>query len=114
MSATTDLVQRLRGSATRTTNEAADTIEALQAERDALLADAERLRIRGEAYETAYGIAYQATYQSHNGHWDATMRGGLGCRECIKAREARENCDAALRDGLEKLIERAARTGSKP
>jgi hypothetical protein len=42
MSATTDLVQRLRGSATRTTNEAADTIEALQAERDALRADAER------------------------------------------------------------------------
>jgi len=89
--------------------QACDAIEALQAEREALRADAERLRIRGEAYETAYGIAYQATYQSHNGHWDATMRGGLGCRECIKAREARENCDAALRDGLENLIERAAK-----
>ena len=85
----------------------------VNAERDALRADAERLRIRGEAYEAAYGIAYQATYQSHNGHWDKTMQGGSGCPECIRAREARENCDAALRDGLEKLVERAARTGSK-
>ena len=82
-------------------------IAALTAERDALRADAERLRIRGAAYEAAYGIAYQATYQSHNGHWDRTMQGGIGCRECIRAREARENCDKALREGLEAL---AART----
>ena len=83
-------------------------IAALTAERDALRADAERLRIRGAAYEAAYGIAYQATYQSHNGHWDSTMQGGLGCRECIRAREARENCDKALREGLEALAARAS------
>jgi hypothetical protein len=87
--------------------------EMLRAERDALREDAERLRIRGAAYEVAYGIAYQATYQSHNGHWDSTMQGGLGCRECIKAREARENCDAALREGLERLVERAAKDTAK-
>ena len=83
-------------------------IAALTAERDALRADAERLRIRGAAYEAAYGIAYQATYQSHNGHWDRTMQGGIGCRECIRAREARENCDKALREGLEALAARAS------
>ena len=66
-----------------------------------------RLRIRGSAYEAAFGIAYQATYQSHNGHWDSTMQGGAGCRECIRAREARENCDAELRRGLEALAARA-------
>ena len=51
MSATTDLVQRLRdfalegwSVAVATMSEAADTIEALQAERDALRADAERYR----------------------------------------------------------------------
>ena len=51
MSATTDLVQRLRGItleswsvAFETMSEAADAIEALQAERDALLADADRYR----------------------------------------------------------------------
>ena len=72
-----------------------------------------RMTIRAAAYEEAYGIAYKATYQSHNGHWDSTMRGGLGCRECIRAREARENCDAALRSGLDALISRAAvATGS--
>ena len=83
-------------------------VAALTSERDALRADAERLRIRGAAYEAAYGIAYQATYQSHNGHWDSTMQGGLGCRECIRAREARENCDKALREGLDALAARAS------
>jgi len=85
-------------------------LERLIAERDAAVADAERLRIRGAAYEEAYRIAYQATYQPHNGHWDSTMQGGDGCRECIKAREARQACDEALRTGLESLVERAART----
>ena len=86
----------------------AGAFAALTSERDALRADAERLRIRGAAYEAAYGIAYQATYQSHNGHWDSTMQGGIGCRECIRAREARENCDRALREGLEALAARAS------
>lgn len=66
-------------------------------------AELDRLRIRCAAYEEAYGIAYKATYQSHNGHWDSTMRGGAGCPECIRAREARENCDVALRNGLSAL-----------
>lgn len=71
-------------------------------------AEIERLKIRGEAYENAYRIAYQATYQSHSGHWDKTGQHGAGCPECIYAREARENCDAALQNGLQKLAERAA------
>ena len=73
-----------------------------------LQAQVERLTIRGAAYERAFGIAYRATYQSHNGHWDRTMQGGTGCPECIRAREAREDCDAALREGLEQLAARAA------
>lgn len=83
-------------------------LDRLQARVAELEVDAERLRIRGETYERAYGIAYRATYQSHNGHWDSTMRGGLGCRECISAREARENCEAVLREGLQALVDRAA------
>lgn len=67
--------------------------------------DAERLKARSIAYEDAYRIAYRATYQSHNGHWDATMQGGRGCPECIRAREARENCDAILREALDKMID---------
>jgi len=91
-------------------------LTALTAERDALRKDVERLRIRNAAYEEAYGIAYQATFQSHNGHWDATMQGGKGCPECIRAQEARENCNAALRRGLEGLIDAAmsAQAGSSP
>lgn len=82
-------------------------VESQAAEIAKLTAENARLRIRGSAYEAAFGIAYQATYQSHNGHWDSTMRGGAGCRECIRAREARENCDAELRRGLEALAARA-------
>jgi hypothetical protein len=72
-----------------------------------LRAQIERLTIRGEAYENAYRIAYQATYQSHSGHWDKTGGSGAGCPECIRAREARENCDAALKEGLTALAARA-------
>lgn len=81
---------------------------ALRAECDELAAQIERLTIRGAAYEEAYGIAYQATFQSHTGHWDKTGQHGAGCPECIRAHEARENCDKALRDGLAKLVDRAA------
>ena len=55
-------------------------VESQAAEIAKLTAENARLRIRGSAYEAAFGIAYQATYQSHNGHWDSTMRGGAGCR----------------------------------
>ena len=88
-------------------------VERLRAALTLAQVDAERLRIRGATYEEAYGIALQATYQSHNGHWDSTMRGGLGCPECIRAREARENCDAAIRRGLEQLPESAAARSTK-
>ena len=90
---------------------AESAIRALQSRLEAAEAQVERLTIRGTAYENAYRIAYQATYQSHNGHWDATMQGGKGCRECIRAQEARENCDKELRDGLEALAARTAGTG---
>ena len=53
---------------------------------------------RASIFEEAYKIAYQATYQNHDGHWDHTMRGGAGCKECIKAREARNKCDALIND----------------
>jgi hypothetical protein len=72
------------------------------------LREIERLKVRGAAYEEAYGIAHRATYQSHSGHWDKTGQRGAGCPECIRAREARENCDAALKRGLEAMVELAA------
>lgn len=74
-----------------------------------LRAQLARSEIRGAAYEAAYAIAYHATFQSHSGHWDSTGQSGLGCPECIKAREAREHCDKALREGLQQLIDRAER-----
>jgi hypothetical protein len=76
------------------------------ADRQELLAQVERLAITCAAYQNAYRVAYQATFQSHNGHWDKTQRGGEGCPECIRAREARENRDSALREGLQQLIKR--------
>lgn len=79
-----------------------------------LRAQIARLTIRNEAYENAYRIAYQATFQSHTGHWDATGQHGAGCPECIRAREARENCDKALRDGLEKLAKTTPQEAHAP
>ena len=96
---TAEIIRQLR--------EAAAERKALLAEVEALRADAERLRLRGEAYEAAFNIAYRATYQSHNGHWDRTMQGGAGCPECIKAREARAECDTVLREGLQRLADAA-------
>lgn len=92
-----------------TTYEAVETdiVGRYRVERAKMQEEIDRLKIRSEAYENAYRIAYQATYQSHSGHWDKTGQHGAGCPECIRAREARENCDAALREGLDELIERA-------
>lgn len=83
-------------------------VEALCDEVADLRAQIDRITIRSTAYEDAYRIAYAATYQSHTGHWDSTGQHGRGCPECIRAREARENCDAALRDGLARLIDLAS------
>lgn len=84
--------------------DAARRISELETELAEARKEAARLKARSIAYEDAYRVAYLATYQSHNGHWDATMQGGRGCPECIRAREARENCDAILREGLEHLV----------
>lgn len=37
----------------------------------------------------ALKIYREASFQSHNGHWDMTMQHGAGCLECIRARELR-------------------------
>lgn len=66
-----------------------------------------RLQITAETYQTAYARAFKATYQSHNGHWDHTGQHGAGCRECIHAAEARDECKRIISDGLAKLVERA-------
>lgn len=44
----------------------------------------------------ACDIFREASFQSHNGHWDNTMRGGKGCLECIRAKEMREKGDSIL------------------
>lgn len=52
-------------------------------------AEIARLREALELYKNA-------SYQSHNGHWDMTMQGGKGCPECIRARELRVKADEIL------------------
>lgn len=81
--------------------------KAVEEDDASLLAEIARLKIRSEAYEAAYAIAYRGTYQSHNGHWDPTMKHGEGCRECIRSRDVREECDKVIREGQQRLIERA-------
>lgn len=49
-----------------------------------------------ENYKQAYLIMREATYQSHNGHWDSTMQHGAGCPECIRARGLRAKADKIL------------------
>jgi len=70
--------------------------------------EAARLKIHAETYIEAFGIALRATYQSHSGHWDSKGTHGANCPECIRAQEARENCNAAIKRGLGRLAARAA------
>lgn len=63
-------------------------------------ADIIRLLARGAAYEEAFRIAYQATHQSHTGHWDMQGTHGANCPECRRAAEAREECDKVIRNAL--------------
>ena len=100
---TGDLMEQLR-----------NALDAQNAATEELLAQIKRLSIRNEAYENAYRIAYQATFQSHTGHWDATGQHGAGCSECIRAREARENCDKVLREGADALITAAQKGTHEP
>jgi hypothetical protein len=39
--------------------------------------------------KAAWIVMRHATMQSHNGHWDPTMRSGAGCPECIRSRKER-------------------------
>lgn len=41
----------------------------------------------------ALEIYREASFQSHNGHWDMTMQHGAGCPECIRVRELRAKAD---------------------
>lgn len=67
----------------------------------------ERLQLTAETYQEAYARAFKATYQSHNGHWDSTGQSGAGCPECIRASEARQDCQNIIKEGLAKLESRA-------
>lgn len=66
-----------------------ETIAEQRAEIEQLEAKIARLREALELYKNA-------SYQSHNGHWDMTMQGGVGCPECIRARELRVKADEIL------------------
>lgn len=56
----------------------------------------ERLSVEIRQYKEAYKIAYEATYQSHTGHWDKQGTHGANCPECNRARDARKECDDIL------------------
>ncbi len=77
--------------------------ENAEKEKAELRKDVERLRLRNEIFEAAYNRAYKGTYQSHNGHWDREGTGGVNCPECIRANEAREDCQKIIATGLENL-----------
>lgn len=44
----------------------------------------------------AMTIFREASYQSHNGHWDKEGTHGVNCPECIRARALREKAEAIL------------------
>lgn len=75
--------------------------------------NAERLKIRCETYTEAYGVALRATHQSHRGHWDEKGTHGANCPECIRAQEARDNCQAIIKRGLDRLIDAARAADSE-
>lgn len=54
-----------------------------------------------DRYKEACKLYREASIQSHNGHWDGTMRGGLGCPECLRAKELRQRADKLLEAGYE-------------
>ena len=51
---------------------------------------------RVQALEQACALLRDASQQSHSAHFDRTMQGGIGCPECIRARQLREQANAAL------------------
>lgn len=46
--------------------------------------------------EEAMKLYKDASYQSHNGHWDTTGGGGSGCPQCIRAHELRDKAELVL------------------
>lgn len=56
----------------------------------------QQLESENNRLREALEIYKNASYQSHNGHWDMTMQGGAGCPECIRARELRVKADEIL------------------
>lgn len=46
-------------------------------------------------YEACY-LYERASYQLHSGHFDSTLCGGLGCPECIRAKELRNKADTII------------------
>lgn len=56
----------------------------------------QQLESENKRLREALEIYKNASYQSHNGHWDMTMQGGAGCPECIRARELRVKADEIL------------------
>lgn len=61
-------------------------------------ADAQFTPLQAEALRLACTLYREASIQSHSRHWDNTMQGGLGCPECIQARELREKADKLLEE----------------
>ncbi len=49
-----------------------------------------------ELLEAAIDKLRQASFQSHNGHFDMTRQGGRGCPECIRARKLRDQAEELL------------------
>ena len=54
-----------------------------------------------DLFRQAMAIYREASYQSHSGHWDATMRGGAGCPQCIRADELRGRAMRLEKEAIE-------------
>lgn len=73
-------------------------IDKLEAENVTLKAELEQVKQREAQLRKAIELYKDASYQGHSSHWDKTMGGGSGCPECIRARELRNQAEAALKE----------------
>ena len=48
----------------------------------------------------------EASFQSHNGHWDMTGGAGSGCPECVRAGKLREEADSMFHSATVDEIDR--------
>jgi len=62
-----------------------------------------------ESLKKAYKTLREASFQSHDGHWDPEGTHGQNCPECIRARKIRQEADEIF-DSAVSLLDRCNST----